>query len=247
MKTRLIVFLTPLLLLAGFAMAQKPVATPAVPQKPADTAPAASTDTRVIAFQKPSYPLDTCPISHEKLGGMGEPVDVIVDGHLVRLCCGSCKKGVEKDKVAIIKSIEDAVVAQQSVGYPMEACAICDAKMEKPINHVVGTRLVRVCCPECAKTYDSDPAKSSEAMKKLDAAWMSSQKAKYTVTTCPVSGHTLDAKAVDQLYGTKLVRLCCKDCIAELNAKPEVVMAKLAELQKAVPASAPVGGEKKKS
>ncbi|MEO6709170.1 MAG: hypothetical protein ABI054_10795 [Planctomycetota bacterium] len=251
MKTRLIVFLTPILLLAGFAMAQKPAPAPApaTPQKPADTVPvqAGGTDSRVIAFQKPSYPLDTCPISHEKLGAMGEPVDMVVDGHLVRLCCPSCKKGVEKDKVAIIKSIEDGVIAQQSVGYPMEACAMCAGKMEKPINHVVGTRLIRVCSADCAKAWDSDPAKSSEALKKLDAAWISSQKAKYTVTTCPVSGEKLDAKAVDQLYGTKLVRLCCPDCIKELNAKPEVVMAKLAELQKAVPASAPAGGDKKKS
>ena len=248
MKTRLVVLLTPILLLAGIALAQKPAAS--APQKPADTVPTkvASTDAKVIGLQKPSYPLDTCPISHKKLGDMGDPIDMVVDGHLVRLCCNNCKAGLEKDKATVIKSIEDAVVAQQSVGYPMEKCPICDMKMEKPVNHVVGTRLIRVCSDGCAKTFDGDAAKSTAAMAKLDAAWIASQKAKYTVTVCPVSGEKLTDKAVDRLYGTKLVRFCCSDCPKDLETKPEVVMAKLAELQKksAVPAAAPKGEEKKK-
>jgi hypothetical protein len=253
MKTRLVALLTPILLLAGFALAQKPAASPPQkpadnpPQKPADTTPAKAggTDAKVISFQKPSYPLDTCPISHEKLGGMGEPVDMVIDGHLVRLCCPKCKAGVEKDKAAIIKSIEAGVIAQQSVGYPMERCAACDAKMEKPVDHVTGTRLVRFCSDACAKAFDGDPAKSTEAMRKLDTAWIASQKGKYTVTTCPVSGEPLTEKAVDRLYGTKLVRFCCPDCVKDLEKTPDKVMAKLAELQKAVPASAPKGDDKK--
>lgn len=237
MKTALALIVTPFLLFAGLALAQKPAAS--APQRPADVTPAQAggTDARVIAFQKPSYPLDACPVSHEKLGGMGAPVDIVVDGKLVRLCCNSCKKAVEKDKVAILKAIDDAVIAQQSVGYPMETCPISGKKMESPVNHVVGTRLVRFCCNDCVKTYDTDPAKAMEVMGKLDAAWIASQKAKYTVTACPVSGEKLNDKAIDYLYGTRLVRLCCKDCVKELQSKPEVVLAKLDELQKAAPAA----------
>lgn len=229
MKIRIALILAPILLLAGFALAQKPADT--VPAKGGDV------DSKVIEFQKPSYPLDTCPISGEKLGGMGEPVDMVVDGHLVRLCCGGCKKGVEKDKAAVIKKIAEAVVAQQSVGYPMKTCPISGEEMKKPVDHVVGTRLVRFCCTDCVKTFDNEPAKQMEAMAKLDAAWIESQKAKYTVTKCPVSGEELDAKAVDVLYGTRLVRLCCKNCVREFHKKPEPVLAKLAELQKAAPAA----------
>ena len=245
MKLRILFLLAPLALLAGFALAQKPAA-PAAPQKPADTTPAAAgaVDVRVIALQKPSYPLDTCPISHEKLGAMGEPVDMVVDGHLVRLCCPNCKKGVEKDKAAVLKKIDDAVIAQQSVGYPMTTCPVSGKKLESPVDHVTGTRLVRFCCNDCVKKFDTDPAVASAAMAKLDAAWIASQKATYTVKTCPVSGETLDEKAVDHLYGTKLVRFCCPDCVKELDKKPEVVMGKLAELQKTVPASAPKDGKK---
>src|SRR5687767_8273599 len=112
MKTRLALVLAPLLLLAGFAAAQKPSDAKPAPQKPSDTAPAntGGQEARVIAFQRPSYPLDTCPISGEKLGSMGAPVDMVVDGRLVRLCCGNCKKAVDKDKAAVIKQIDEAVV-----------------------------------------------------------------------------------------------------------------------------------------
>ena len=243
MQSRIALMLAPLVLLAGFALAQKPADK--APQKPADTAQAGGTDAKVIKFQLPSYPLDSCPISGEKLGGMGEPVNMVVDGHLVRLCCGSCKKGVEKDKAVVIKKIEEAVVAQQSIGYPMEKCATCAMKMEKPVNHVVGTRLVRFCNNDCAKSFDSDPAKQTEAMGKLDNAWIHSQKGKYTVTVCPVSGEALDGKAIDHLYGTKLVRLCCKDCVKELEKSPDTVLAKLESLKKAAPASAPKPEDKK--
>jgi len=236
MNIRFALLLAPLLLLAGLAAAQKP----------ADTTPvnAAAVDARVIAFQKPSYPLETCPISGEKLGGMGEPVDMVVDGQLVRLCCGGCKKGVEKDKAAIVQKIKDAVVAQQSVGYPMTTCPISGEKLEKPVDHVVGTRLVKFCCNDCVKTFTGDPAKQLEVMAKLDAAWLASEKAKYTVTKCPVSGEDLGAKSVDVLYGTRLVRLCCKDCVKEFEKKPEPILAKLALLAKSAPA--PKEGPKSK-
>jgi len=243
MKKRLVLLFAPLALLAGLALAQTPAEK--APQRPADTAQAGSSEARVIKFQLPSYPLDTCPISGEKLGSMGEPVNMVVDGHLVRLCCGSCKKGVEKDKAVVIKKIEEAVVAQQSIGYPMEKCPISGEKMEKPIDHVVGTRLVRFCSDACIKSFDSDPAKQADAMGKLDNAWKHSQKAKYTVTTCPVSGETLDDKAVDYMYGTKLVRLCCNNCVKDLEKAPDAVLAKLETLKKAAPASAPKGEEKK--
>ncbi|MBK8177660.1 MAG: hypothetical protein IPK67_01880 [Planctomycetes bacterium] len=228
MRTRIAMILTPFLLLAGFALAQKPADT--VPSKAGDV------EAKIAAFQKPSYPLDTCPISGEKLGGMGEPIDMVVDGQLVRLCCNGCRKGVEKDKTAVVQKIKDAVVAQQSVGYPMAECPISGETMDKPVNHVVGTRLVRFCCNDCVKTFTTDPAKQTEVMGKLDTAWITAQKAKYTVTKCPVSGEELDAKAVDHLYGTRLVRLCCNNCVKEFTKKPEPVLAKLAELQKAAPA-----------
>jgi YHS domain-containing protein len=40
--------------------------------------------------QRESYPLDVCVVSGEKLGSMGEPVEVVAGTQLVRFCCDGC-------------------------------------------------------------------------------------------------------------------------------------------------------------
>jgi len=49
-----------------------------------------TTDTAVSASVDDAYPMDTCPVSGEKLGSMGEPVVVTHDSTTVKLCCESC-------------------------------------------------------------------------------------------------------------------------------------------------------------
>lgn len=65
-------------------------------------------DKAVIAAQGKDYPLKTCPVSNEELGGMGTPVDVVLGGRLIRLCCKSCKKDVESDPTKFIAMIDEA-------------------------------------------------------------------------------------------------------------------------------------------
>lgn len=65
-------------------------------------------DMAVIASQGADYPLKACPVSKEQLGGMGDPVDVVVAGRLVRLCCGGCKKDLFKDPLKFIATIDAA-------------------------------------------------------------------------------------------------------------------------------------------
>jgi type II secretory ATPase GspE/PulE/Tfp pilus assembly ATPase PilB-like protein len=36
-------------------------------------------------------------VSDEKLGSMGEPVDIVVANRLVRMCCKGCKKDLMKE------------------------------------------------------------------------------------------------------------------------------------------------------
>jgi hypothetical protein len=66
-----------------------------------------------IAMQKGKYPLETCVVSGEKLGGMGEPVDYLYGTRLYRLCCGGCKKAVAKDADGLWAKIEAARVAKK--------------------------------------------------------------------------------------------------------------------------------------
>ena len=43
------------------------------------------------------YPLTTCVVSGEELGGMGEPVEYDYQGTLVKFCCKSCIPKFEAD------------------------------------------------------------------------------------------------------------------------------------------------------
>lgn len=201
----------------------KPAPAPAsAPTKPAATTP---TNAEVIAAQKPSYPLATCVVSGEKLGP--DAVDNVKDGHLVRTCCSKCTAKVD---AASIKKVEDAVVAMQTKGYPMEAC-LCGAKLaEKTVNHVVGTRLFRCCTPECATMMDKD-VKAAQA--KLDRAYIDAQLKTYKLTTCPACAMDL-AKApepVNKLYGITLVRFCSTGCTAALEKDPAAILKKVASAQ----------------
>jgi hypothetical protein len=68
----------------------------------------ADLDKAVIEAQGRDYPLKTCPVSKEELGGMGEPVNVVVAGRLVRLCCNGCKKDLLKDPLKYIAAVDAA-------------------------------------------------------------------------------------------------------------------------------------------
>lgn len=68
----------------------------------------AALDAAVIAAQKKTYPLKTCPVSDEGLGEMGEPVDMVLAGRLVRLCCEGCAKDLEKNPAKFIAMVDAA-------------------------------------------------------------------------------------------------------------------------------------------
>ena len=73
-------------------------------------------DEMIVAKAKEKYPLDTCVVSGDKLGGdMGAPVDFVYrpTNQLVRFCCDGCvdtfKKSPEKYLAKIDKaSVKDA-------------------------------------------------------------------------------------------------------------------------------------------
>lgn len=54
------------------------------------------------------YKPETCLVSGEKLGGMGEPYVFIRKGQEVKLCCKGCLKEFNKDQAAYLKKLETA-------------------------------------------------------------------------------------------------------------------------------------------
>lgn len=127
-------------------------------------------DQVIIEQQKPTYPLSTCVVSDEKLGGdMGEPIDYVYGNRLVRFCCKMCKAEFNKDPDAYLTKINEAVVETQAPEYPGETCVVSGDKlggdMGEPVDYVIGTRLVRFCCKMCINEFEANPA---HYLSKLD-------------------------------------------------------------------------------
>ena len=68
---------------------------------------AAAADAKTKA--KP-YPLKTCLVSDEKLGGDPSmtPYVFVEDGQEIKLCCKSCLKDFKKDKTKLMKKLASA-------------------------------------------------------------------------------------------------------------------------------------------
>ncbi|MFO0985580.1 MAG: hypothetical protein U1E76_28240 [Planctomycetota bacterium] len=117
-------------------------------------------DEAVIAAQKPTYPLDTCPLTGKKTA-----VQFVVGDRLIQTCCKNCQAKAEKDPSAALQKIDEAVVAAQKDKYPLKTCVACDKPLgDGAVNCVVGTRLVRVCSDACVQAFEKNEA---AGLKKL--------------------------------------------------------------------------------
>jgi hypothetical protein len=70
------------------------------------------------ANAKAAYPMTTCVVSGDKLGGdMGDPVDYVYKqpgkpDRLVRFCCKDCIKDFQKDPEQYLKKLDEAAAAK---------------------------------------------------------------------------------------------------------------------------------------
>jgi YHS domain-containing protein len=77
----------------------------------------AKLDAAVIAQQSEHYPLGTCPISGEELGGeMGQSIDKVYAGRLIKFCCKKCVTKFEKNPAPTIEKLDAAWMAMHEGG-----------------------------------------------------------------------------------------------------------------------------------
>jgi len=173
------------------------------------------------------YPLDTCPVSGEKLGGMGDPIVIQHEGREFRFCCEKCVKKFKSDSAKFIAQVDEKIIAQQKASYPLDTCVVSGEELdEDAITVVVNNRLIRTCCKKCARKVKSSPEKF---LAKIDQAIIAQQSKKYPLQTCPISGEELGGmgKPVDMVIGNRLVRLCCKSCKKKVLKDPAKVLAQV--------------------
>lgn len=120
---------------------------------------AAKLDSKIVAQQLPGYALDTCPISGKKLGSMGEPVQLVLDGVLVQLCCDGCTKKAKAASADVAQKVRDAAFAAQMKSAPA-TCVVSGEQLDQDaVAAMFGTTLVRTCCKKCMAKVEKDPAK----------------------------------------------------------------------------------------
>lgn len=191
-------------------------------------APAPGSDADVIRQQGPSYPLTKCVSSGEEFGKADKPIDYVVKGRLVRVCCEDCKEDVGNDSAAAFKKIDEAVIAAQKPSYPLVTDPVTGATLGKDaVDRVYGTRLIRLASKDSVAGFEKDP---QAALAKVDQALIQAQRKTYPLKTCLVSDEALGGEMgdpIDRLHGTRLVRFCCDGCLPKFDADPAPYLAKL--------------------
>ncbi len=116
------------------------------------------------------YPLDTCIVSGQKLGAMGDAVRTEYKDREIKFCCAGCKPKFEAKPDEYLKKIDEEIVKQQKPKYPLDTCVVTGEKLgPDAYDYVSHNRLVRFCCKACVAQFEKDPqkyfAKIDEAAK----------------------------------------------------------------------------------
>jgi hypothetical protein len=74
--------------------------------------PQAQSDPKTPAAATPAaYPLDTCVVSGQKLGSMGDPTVVKIEGRDVQICCSHCEEDLRKEPQKYLAKLDAAAKA----------------------------------------------------------------------------------------------------------------------------------------
>jgi YHS domain-containing protein len=124
-----------------------------------------------------------CPVSGERLGSEGKPLQLAVDGKPVFVCCEDCKAKVLADPKATLAKVEhmkkiNAALAKLSVTDRAEAesqkfCAIQNknelGSMGMPVKLTIEGSTVFLCCDSCKAKVTANPKGTLQAVAKLKA------------------------------------------------------------------------------
>lgn len=124
----------------------------AEPTKKAETKPTA--DEIRIAVQ------GICPVSGEKLGAHGKPVQAKIGEEHVFLCCKACMSGKVKP--------EHWATIHANLAKAQGICPVMKNELPKGAKWtVVEGRIIYVCCPPCIKKVEADPKTYIKAVDEL--------------------------------------------------------------------------------
>jgi Cu(I)/Ag(I) efflux system membrane fusion protein len=146
-----------------------------------------------------------CPITRARLGSMGVPVKIVLDGKPVYLCCGGCEDKAKADPQKTLARVEQARAKAQGPSSPAPAPAAAAPSEE---DAMVRANLAKLS-PE-------------------DRALAEQQK------FCPIQEDnrlgSMGAPVKLALRG-QTVFVCCRSCRKAAESEPEKTLAKVKELR----------------
>lgn len=126
-------------------------------------------DRKMIEVQLAHYPLDTCVVSRQKLGSMGDPVDYIHYNRLIRFCCAKCISAFVSGSDKLLVTLDQAAINKQKPHYPTDRCVVSGEKLTDhgdPIDRVIANRLFRFCCQGCVGEFMENPPAHIELLNR---------------------------------------------------------------------------------
>lgn len=157
--------------------------------------------------QLPFYPMNTCVVSGEELNS-GTLVIEFYEDHLVLLANESARQIFLSDPRTYWDILRQETIRSQQKVYPTASCVVSKeplGSLGPTINHLHGMQLVQLCCSNCVSTLNKTPKRHLET---LNEAYLQAGRETLDGTAgyCPVTGVPLGEKAVEALWGTRLVR-----------------------------------------
>ncbi len=123
-----------------------------------------------------------CPVmTYDRLGAMGTPLKVMLEGKPVFLCCKGCVEDAQKDGAATVKTamkLRDSTAEiaklskeERTAIEAQKYCAINTkgflGSMGAPIKLTIEGKPVYLCCDGCTKKAQADPAGTLEKAQEL--------------------------------------------------------------------------------
>ena len=119
-----------------------------------------------------------------RLGSMGAPVKVVLDGKPVFLCCAGCKKKASADPKATVKAAEtlkkvNGALAKLSasdreLAEAQRFCAVMDdsrlGAMGTPVKLLIDGKPVFLCCAGCEDEAKANPKETIAKVAQLKKA-----------------------------------------------------------------------------
>lgn len=118
--------------------------------------------------------------------------------------------------VAALVAAPGALAAEKADPYPLNVCPVSGKELgDGAVNKEYDGRQVRFCCDGCPAGFEKDAAAS---FAKLDEKIVEAQGKDYPVAVCLNSGAPLGDGASAFVIGNRLVKTCCDNCKAKVEA-----------------------------